>query len=36
VYRGFYRWGSIWRGGSGKPADERLPHLAYAGVEEVR
>jgi radical SAM superfamily enzyme YgiQ (UPF0313 family) len=31
AYRDFYRWGSIWRGASGKPADERLRHLAYAG-----
>lgn len=31
AYRDFYRWRSIWRGASGKPARYRLRHLAYAG-----
>jgi radical SAM superfamily enzyme YgiQ (UPF0313 family) len=31
AYRDFYRWSAIWRGAAGKPAAQRLRHLAYAG-----
>jgi radical SAM superfamily enzyme YgiQ (UPF0313 family) len=31
AYRDFYRWRSIWQGAAGKPRQDRLRHLAYAG-----
>jgi radical SAM superfamily enzyme YgiQ (UPF0313 family) len=31
AYRDFYRWGNIWRGAAGKPAADRVRHVAYAG-----
>ncbi|AGL17167.1 radical SAM domain-containing protein [Actinoplanes sp. N902-109] len=31
AYRDFYRWRAIWDGAKGKPAGDRMRHLAYAG-----
>ena len=31
AYRDFYRWRNIWRGATGKPAADRVRHIAYAG-----
>ncbi|WP_211192128.1 hypothetical protein [Actinoplanes sp. TBRC 11911] len=31
AYRDFYRWRNIWTGAQGKPAADRVRHVAYPG-----